>query len=314
MTLQQLIALLTVQDTGSIHAAARALFQTQAAVTKTIKNLEIDVGSALIVRQTRGVHLTEDGETLALHARHALRELELARDQIRMRQGDQRSTLSLAVTPVVMYTVLPESIEWFRSRFPLVKLTIEDGILTHALPLIRGGLTDFALVVGMPTTRALEKELFIETLGEIEMCFAVRDNHPLLHDPEKASNPSIMREYGWIITADKIKRANERFEKLMHITPPEQILLCTPQVAMSLIENSDSITVMPKALIQAPHSKLKALPSRIPIQNQPLQLIMPHDRPITPAMEYLIHILRQQCLPLCATSEARLKQSTKSRT
>ena len=108
MTLQQLIALLTVQETGSIRAAARSLFQTQAAVTKTIKNLENDIGATLIIREARGVHLTEDGETLALHARHALRELELARDQIRMRQGDQQSAISLAVTPAVMYTVLPE--------------------------------------------------------------------------------------------------------------------------------------------------------------------------------------------------------------
>lgn len=311
MTLLQLIALLTVQETGSIRAAARSLFQTQAAVTKTIKNLENDIGATLIIREARGVHLTEDGETLALHARHALRELELARDQIRMRQGDQQSAISLAVTPAVMYTVLPECIEWFRTRFPFVKLTIEDGILTHALPLLRGGLTDFALVVGMPTTRAIEKELYIETLGEIEMCFAVRDRHPLLNEPQKASDPSIMREYEWIITADKIKRANERFEKLMHITPPERVLLCTPQVAMSLVENSDAITVMPKALVQTPNSKLKPLPSEIPIRNQTLQLIMPHDRPITPAMEYLIHILKQQCQSLCITDGAMPIQPTK---
>ena len=58
MTLQQLLALLAVYESGSIRAAATRLNQTQAAVTKTIKNLEEEMNTELLIRESRGVRLT----------------------------------------------------------------------------------------------------------------------------------------------------------------------------------------------------------------------------------------------------------------
>ena len=78
MKLHQLQALVAAVEHGSIRAAARELHLTQAALTKSLRQLEEEAGVALLVRKSRGVGLTEAG--LRLHARALLvmRQLALA--------------------------------------------------------------------------------------------------------------------------------------------------------------------------------------------------------------------------------------------
>ena len=62
-------AFLAVAETGSLSAAARRLSLTQPTVGRHIQTLEQDLGVSLFKRQARGMTLTEQGETLLVHAR-----------------------------------------------------------------------------------------------------------------------------------------------------------------------------------------------------------------------------------------------------
>ena len=53
MKLHQLEALVIAADLSSIRAAARALNLTQAALTKSLRQLELEAGVAIIVRSSR---------------------------------------------------------------------------------------------------------------------------------------------------------------------------------------------------------------------------------------------------------------------
>jgi molybdate transport repressor ModE-like protein len=61
-----------VCDAGSFTKAAREVNLTQSAVSLHVKRLEDQVGSRLIVRNARGVRLTEQGEVLLSYARRIL--------------------------------------------------------------------------------------------------------------------------------------------------------------------------------------------------------------------------------------------------
>jgi molybdate transport repressor ModE-like protein len=61
-----------VCDAGSFTKAAREVNLTQSAVSLHVKRLEDPVGSRLIVRNARGVRLTEQGEVLLSYARRIL--------------------------------------------------------------------------------------------------------------------------------------------------------------------------------------------------------------------------------------------------
>ena len=84
---------------------------------------------------------------------------------------------------------------------------------------------------------------------------------------------------------------------------PKYITLCTPQTATAIVERSNAITVLPKALLQAPScANLTQLPSAIVVGHQPLEMITLAGRPRTPALEYLMYCMRRHCLQLCDPS------------
>ena len=64
ISLQQLEIFLSVAESESITAASRRLFISQSAASRLIQKLESEVGTALLDRNNRGVHLTDAGEQL----------------------------------------------------------------------------------------------------------------------------------------------------------------------------------------------------------------------------------------------------------
>lgn len=304
MTLQQLLALLAVYESGSIRAAATRLNQTQAAVTKTIKNLEEEMNTELLIRESRGVRLTKDGETLLMHGRRACRELEIARETINMNHGNSVGKVNMAVTPVVMMSCLTDTLQTFRAYYPRVNLHIEDGTLMNALPLLQQGLIDFAIVIGFHKGRAM-KDFDVELLGDIDTRIVVRKGHELLNDYERASDIEELRKFEWVITADKYHDVTDRFNRLLGVEPPEKVTLCTAQVVGAIVECSNAIAPIPRALLSNPEfDNLVELPTAVRLGRHTLELVTPAGRPMTPAIEFLIHCLREQTRSLFAiTSE-----------
>ena len=66
----------TVAQCGSISAAARHLYISQPAISKSISNLENELQTHLFERTSRGVSLTEEGQLLFHHVSDAFHSLE----------------------------------------------------------------------------------------------------------------------------------------------------------------------------------------------------------------------------------------------
>jgi len=118
MKLHQLQALVGAVEHGSIRAAARAMHLTQAALTKSLRQLEDDAGVPLLVRGSRGVLLTEAGQRLHARAQLVTRQIALARDELRQTRGDEDGEVRAGLTPYLMLTVLGDTFHWFRKRYP----------------------------------------------------------------------------------------------------------------------------------------------------------------------------------------------------
>ena len=82
---RQVLAFTTLARCGSFTAAAKELFLTQSAVSYAIKALEDDLGCRLVERGGRRVSFTPSGEQFLRHAEKILREMELARAQLKSR-------------------------------------------------------------------------------------------------------------------------------------------------------------------------------------------------------------------------------------
>ncbi len=72
LDMKQLRALLAIAETGSVSRAAELLHIVQPAVSRQLRLLEENLGTALFERGRRGMELTEAGQLMVHHARRAL--------------------------------------------------------------------------------------------------------------------------------------------------------------------------------------------------------------------------------------------------
>ena len=72
-----------VARAGNISRAAKELFISQPAISKSISKLEESLGIALFIRNSRGVSLTAEGQVLFQHVEAAFEALERGENELR---------------------------------------------------------------------------------------------------------------------------------------------------------------------------------------------------------------------------------------
>ena len=73
----------TVANTGNISQAAKQLYNSQPAISKSISKLEDSLNTVLFTRNSRGVQLTDEGQVLFEHTRDAFEELAKGEQELK---------------------------------------------------------------------------------------------------------------------------------------------------------------------------------------------------------------------------------------
>jgi DNA-binding transcriptional LysR family regulator len=132
-----------VCDSGSFTKAAAEVNLTQSAVSLHVKRLEDQVGSRLIVRNVRGLRLTEQGEVLLSYAR---RILALYKEAERHLGRDTGGLIRIGVPEYFDLHTLSSLLGQFSARYPAVKTQIELGLGPEISALVDEGELDLAIV------------------------------------------------------------------------------------------------------------------------------------------------------------------------
>ena len=144
---QQLKALVQVAESGSIRAAARVMNLCQSALTKSLRELEEEVGAELLLRSYKGIEFTDAGHILLTRARLALSLLDKAQEEIALQQGGAGVRVSIAVTPLVGIRVLPQVLLKFERIHTAPRINLSEGFLTTLIPQLIDGRLDFAVAL-----------------------------------------------------------------------------------------------------------------------------------------------------------------------
>ncbi|MFC5286207.1 LysR family transcriptional regulator [Actinokineospora guangxiensis] len=149
MTLQQLAYFLAVARTLNFTRAAAEARVAQPSLSKQIRVLESELGSALFTR-TPSVALTPAGAALVPIASRILSDVDSARLEVAELAGLRRGRIRLGATPSLCVGVLPAVLRAFHDEHPGVRLRVQEsgsGDLTAALV---AGELDLALVIVPP--------------------------------------------------------------------------------------------------------------------------------------------------------------------
>lgn len=116
-----------VAEEQSFSRASDRLRIAQPAISRKIKALEQDLGVQLFTRHTRGVDLTEPGESLLRNAYALFRQIENLRDHAVTSGDTPRGVVTLGVLPTPGEYIVPRLVEQSRKLYPEIKFRIVEG-------------------------------------------------------------------------------------------------------------------------------------------------------------------------------------------
>jgi LysR family transcriptional regulator, nitrogen assimilation regulatory protein len=161
MDLRQLRYFIAVAERGGFGAAASALNVAQSALSRHVKELERELGGALLERGARGVSVTEPGKVLLARGRWLLGAIDDIKAEVRTENREPSGTVRLGAPSSlaeIFYAPLAES---FVRRFPRVQLELSEG-LTEVMSdrLLRAEL-DLAIVTAPQPNDHLDYETLV---------------------------------------------------------------------------------------------------------------------------------------------------------
>ena len=188
-TLDELLAFVSVVDSGSISAAAEHLAQTASGVSRALSRLEDKLDVTLLRRTTRRLELTEEGQAFLAQARKILEAVEDAEEQMKVRRQKPAGRLRVnAAAPFMLHAVVP-LIAGFRAQYPEIQLELHssdqiiDLLEQRTDVAIRiGALRDSTLharALGSNRLRILASPAYLAAHGTPQSVEALRD-HSLL--------------------------------------------------------------------------------------------------------------------------------------
>ncbi|HTY87362.1 MAG TPA: LysR substrate-binding domain-containing protein [Candidatus Acidoferrum sp.] len=177
MELRHLRYFVTVAELLSFTRAATRLRVAQPALSRQIRDLEDELGAPLLVRNSRGVRLSEAGAVFLPEAKAVLQRAAEAAQAVRAVVRGERGEIHVGYAPTPTVELLPCTLHAFQNLAPGVRVTLHDLSTEELLRGLHDGRLDLCLMV-RPEPKAL-RGLRFELLREYPMCVALSPAHPL---------------------------------------------------------------------------------------------------------------------------------------
>jgi DNA-binding transcriptional LysR family regulator len=177
MELRHLRYFVAVAEEAHITRAAARLGIQQPPLSRQIRDLEHELGVALLVRQPRGVALTAAGIAFLKEARAVLAKAERAAASAALAAAGQEGEITVGVTTsAILHPLIAKILRRYVRDYPAVSLKIEEGNAADLTDALVGGTAD-AVFLRAVVARPLG--ITFTELAEEEMLLAVPRHHRL---------------------------------------------------------------------------------------------------------------------------------------
>jgi DNA-binding transcriptional LysR family regulator len=150
----------TLHATGSITKASEQLFMSQPALSKRIQHLEEEFGVKLILRSSKGIEFTSEGEHIVAYANEMLIRLQETRDTVQnMGAFRVQGVIRIAAPNRFAHRVLPRLISIFSLKNPGIRVHIRNAYTFQILKWLKNEEVHIAFVRGILKDTNLERLL-----------------------------------------------------------------------------------------------------------------------------------------------------------
>lgn len=156
-----------VVRTGNMSAAAKELFISQPAVSMSVRQLEDRMGSALLVRTTKGVRTTPEGGVLFEYLEQALGLIRMAEKKYCEMVHLEKGEIRIGASDSVISNFLMPYLERFNNTNANINIKVTNKTTYECLKQLKSGKVDLCFI-NLPIQQ--DKDLEIEECLEIHDC------------------------------------------------------------------------------------------------------------------------------------------------
>jgi len=132
---------------GNISRAAEKLKVSQPAVSKSLSRLEKEFGEKLLIRNSRGVKLTAEGNALFFHLESAFSHIEMAERELKNTKDFNIGYLRMGGSTTLTKFILIPYIKDFLQKNPYTRIHIENQATAQTIRMLESGKIDIGAVV-----------------------------------------------------------------------------------------------------------------------------------------------------------------------
>ena len=295
MKLSHIRDIVAVAEFGGMRRASRHLGIAQPALSRSIRDLELELGVCLFERGPTGMTLTPAGEAFA--RRGAAMQLELARaqDEVRQLSGDRAGQVSLGLSPAAHLALLPRALPPFLRRFPEARLKISEGLFPTLEGQLRAGSIDF--FVGPIAEERLGGEFISERLFDNNRVVLCRPGHPL----SGATTVEELVGARWVAMSITVNSPSELGPIFERRGLPSPTVVVQTQSTLSMLTSAastDLLALVPRQWLESRHIRAQLDHIKLDETLSALSVcIVSRARlPLTPVAQHLFDLFRRSGL------------------
>jgi LysR family positive regulator for ilvC len=263
MDVRQLRQFLHLAEALHFGRASAASNVSPSALSRSIRQLETELGAVLFDRDNRSVTLTRQGETFLAWAREVLTGWDVVRHTLQEQSGDLQGEVSLYCSVTASYSFLFDLLGKLRRDHPRIELKLHTGDPEHAIGRVMAGSEDIAIGA---RPDALPAGLAFKPIARSRLVFIAPARGPRLVDSGRrgpdprqwAATPMILPESGLAR-----QRADQWFRDL-GVQPRIYAQVAGNEAIVSMVSLGFGVGVVPEIVLEA--SPLASQVSTLPLR------------------------------------------------
>lgn len=278
----------TVANAGNISKAAKELYISQPAISKSIQKLEESLNCKLFSRSSRGVILTDEGNLLYGHVKEAFETLNTGEDKLKRSIDLGVGHLQIGVSPTLCKYILLPYLNEFIKQNPHISISISCQSSNETLRLLDENKIDIGLIAKVDNLKGLQFD-FIEN---IEDTFVATPEY-LSNLEARGVKKEDALEHATLMLLDKnnaTRRYIDDYFQANHITISDSIDISDMGLLCDFAKIGVGVACVIKNFVAKDLEKgrLKELPLELPIPSREIGFAYKENTKLSKSMEAFI--------------------------
>lgn len=239
---------LSLADHLHFGKTSREQHVSPSALSRSIKQLEDELGAPLFLRDNRSVRLTREGQKFREYASEVMNGWHAIRQTFKQDQLILHGELSLYCSVTASYSFLYDILSSFRQDYPRIEMKLHTGDAAKAVERVQEGLEDLAIGA---RPDSLPAGIEFQPIARSALCF-IGPQSPQLLSEEQLKHPDAesWRDVPMILSEEGLARTRtDLWLKSHNIKPRIYAQVSGNEAIVSMVSLGFGIGVVPQIVL-----------------------------------------------------------------